>query len=137
MNIIKLLIVVGIVGFGYQYWVKHSAQGSGTVAISGASESGKGGFVQLPSFDAGSSAAVIVVAAENCPEEDARRADDLAAELRKQGIPVARSHSVSFTFSGADAGLADRVSALMNGKLPIVLVNGRGKANPALDDVMA
>lgn len=80
--------------------------------------------------------------ARNCPEAAAQRADRLAVELARKGIPVERRHGISFTMQG-DVGVdvnneeMGRISKLMNGPLPLVLVNGRAQTNPSLEVVMA
>ena len=59
-----------------------------------------------------------------------------------KGIPVERLHGISFTMQG-DVGVdvnneeMGRISKLMNGPLPLVLVNGRAQTNPSLEAVMA
>jgi argininosuccinate lyase len=94
------------------------------------------GFVDLSRPNGASTGQVMVIAAEDCPEAAARRADDLADRLARDGIPVTRTHNVSF--SAVDSAEAmQRLNRVMNGELPIVIVNGRGKANPALDEVRA
>jgi hypothetical protein len=94
------------------------------------------GFVDIPIPDGQEPAIVYVVAAENCPHEEAQRADRLAEDLSRGNISVQRMHHVGFT-SIKDASEAQRVSAVMNGELPIVFVNGRAKANPSIEDVIA
>lgn len=131
MRLLKLLIVVGAAYFGYQKWQEHRTAS----AIRSASSSH--GFVALPPASGISTQGVTVIAAENCPHEAAQRADALATKLAGNGVPVVRSHSVNFTLNGADAGLADRITTVMNGELPIVFINGRARANPSYDDVMA
>jgi len=134
MNVLKLLIVLAIVGAGYHHW--ESSSGPSGPASAAASRSTTG-FVALPRAEGQSDRAVFVVAAQDCPEEDAQRADRLAEDLDRKGIPVVRTHNVSFRFEGGDAGQAAAVSAVMRGPLPIVFVRGRAKANPSLADVMA
>jgi hypothetical protein len=36
-----------------------------------------------------------------------------------------------------DPAIGVRLNSVMNGELPIVFVNGRGKANPTLEEVIA
>jgi hypothetical protein len=92
----------------------------------------------MPRIEGSSARRVLVVAARNCPRAEARRADRLAAALADLGIPVARGHQVRFTLDGpVDGDTVNRVSGVMNGPLPIVFVNGRAKANPSLDEVVA
>ena len=76
--------------------------------------------------------------ARNCPEAAAQGADSLVAELAHKGIPVERRYGISFTMQGdVDNEVMGRISTLMNGLLPLVLVNGRAQTNPSLEAVMA
>jgi len=137
MSFIKVLIVLGLAGFGYQYWTKHR-EGQAMVASTGsAASSSSNGFVQLPGTSRSASSAVQVIAAEGCPEEAAQRADSLAEQLSSKGIPVVRTHNVSFTVTSGDPADAQRISSIMSGELPIVLVRGKAKSNPSLDEVIA
>ncbi|WP_457281091.1 hypothetical protein [Polaromonas sp. P5_D5] len=137
MSFIKILIVLGLAGFGYQYWTKHR-EGQPVVASTGsAGSSGSNGFVALPGTSSTASNAVQVIAAEDCPEEAAQRANSLAEQLSGKGIPVTRTHSISFTVTSGDAADAQRISSIMSGELPIVLVRGKAKSNPSLDEVVA
>jgi len=139
MSFIKVLIVLGLAGFGYQYWAKHR-EGQPMLASAGAkagSSSSSNGFVLLPGTSTAASNAVQVIAAEDCPEEAAQRANSLAEQLSDKGIPVARIHSISFTVASGDPADAQRISSIMSGELPIVLVRGKAKSNPSLDEVVA
>ena len=132
MNIVRLLIIVGIAGAGYQYWKQHHPP------VSATAETSRTGFVTLPPVDGQRSRTVFVIAAQNCPHEEAQRADRLADDLSRQGIPVQRTESAHFGFSGPpDSDTLDRINAIMTGPLPIVFVDGRAKSNPSLEDVVA
>lgn len=135
MKLIRLLIVLAIAGFAYQSWTRHHAGGDS--AGGGQSSASARGFVALPPITGASPAAVAIVAAENCPEEAAQRADRLADGLARQGVPVARLHNVSFEIPDSDPAIANRVMAVMNSELPIVFVRGRAKSNPSLEEVAA
>jgi hypothetical protein len=138
MNFLKLLLVLSAAGFAYKYWHEHRA---GAEPTAGASATGGAasvrGFVELPAVSGASANAVLVIAAENCPEEAAQRADQLAYRLRSHGVPVTRLHNVSFDIPNGDPAVAQRLMSVMNGDLPIVFVRGRAKPNPSLDDVLA
>jgi hypothetical protein len=136
MGVIKFIVVVALVGFGYQYWNKNHS-GAAKAAAEAATKSANG-FVAVPPADGASDNAVTVLAAENCPEDAARRADALVSDLGRKGIPVVRAHRVSFTMAGPDsAAAAQRVTAIMNGELPVVLVRGKARSNPTLEEVIA
>ncbi len=134
MGLIRILIVVGLAGGGYHYWKGHRAESIQTVGGPAVSSNG---FVALPPADGQNPRSVYVIAAENCPHEDAQRADRLAEDLARQGIPVVRSHNISFSLDGADSSVAQRITSVMNGPLPIVFVQGRAKSNPSLEEVLA
>lgn len=135
MNLTKLIIVLCAAGFAYHHWGKQylgSEQAAGA-----ASAPSRNGFVALPAVAGASTKAVLIIAAENCPEEAAQRADRLAEDLARGGVPVSRLHSVSFDIPNGDSSVADRVMSVMNGELPIVFVHGKAKSNPRLEEVFS
>jgi len=134
MNFIKLALLLAIVGGGWHYWQKHSLA-TAAAALEAPSEHG---FVAMPLPSGMAVRGVVIFAPENCPSEAAQRADALARQLASKGIPVTRSHSANFIFD-TDPGRAvlDRINTVMQGEIPIVFVNGRGRANPRVDDVLS
>lgn len=133
----KLILVLVLVGFGYHHY-------SGKTAAAKAATSGAarvtalpGGFEPMPPLSGDSGASVVIFAPEDCPEDGAQRADALAAQLTRKGIPVTRSSNANFSFSGADPATIQRVQNVMTGEIPVVFVRGRGKANPTADEVLA
>ena len=137
MNLIKVLLVLSAAGFAYKYWHEHRAGAEPAAGATATGEAGTRGFVDLPAVSGAAPNAVLVIAAENCPEEAAQRADQLAYRLRSHGVPVTRLHQVNFDIPNGDPAVAQRVMSVMNGDLPIVFVRGRAKSNPSLDDVLA
>jgi len=137
MNFVKLLVVVAI-GVGAAYYWRGQHRGAADASPMALSAPSSRGFVAMPAVTGQSSNAILVLAAENCPHEDAQRADQLAEDLVRSGLPVVRLHNVSFELNGPDASAAaEKLTAVMNGELPIVFVRGRAKSNPRLDDVVA
>ena len=132
MRIIAVVAVAAIAFGAYNHWQKRPAPGSEASTATGAVSAH--GFVSLP-IDAIDPDVVLVGAAENCPKEDARRADRLAEDLSRSGVRVQRAHSVSFSSNDPDA--FGHINAVMNGSLPIVFVRGNAKANPTLEEVLA
>lgn len=130
MSIFRLLLVIAVAAGGYHYWRQSSQSQSVAEATT------RNGFVGLPPVEGQSPTAVLVVAAEDCPHEDAQRADRLAEELSRNGIAVVRTHNVSFSLDGPDSGALERINSVMNGPLPIVFVRGRAKGNPSLSEVL-
>jgi hypothetical protein len=74
---------------------------------------------------------VVILAPLNCPHAGAQRAEALAKYLTEHGIPNVRSAEYSVSGAGANAMLMKATAAIATGALPVVLVNGRGKDNPA------
>jgi hypothetical protein len=135
MNIIRLLLVVGIAGGGYTYWKQHHEN---VAQVESGPAFSENGFASLPPVEGQGSRKVFVVAAQNCPHEEAQRADRLAEDLSRNGIPVERTQNVSFSFtSQPESEVMERMTKIMNGPLPIVFVNGRAKSNPSLEEVVA
>jgi hypothetical protein len=135
MKIVKLLVVLSILGGAYHYWNENSP--AEALEASADSEYSDYGFVALPPVAGASANTVLVIAAQNCPHEDAQRADSLAEGIAGNGIQVVRAQDVSFEFASADSSMTERIMNIMNGPLPIVIVNGRAKSNPSLDEVIA
>jgi hypothetical protein len=127
MNVIKLVLMLIVAGLAIQYWQANRPATGPSV----------NGFVALPTLAGSSPGQVVVFAPENCPSEAATRADSMARQLASRNIPSLRSHDVSFSSSDPDPAIGERLNSVMNGELPIVFVNGKGKANPTLDQVIA
>ena len=145
MNIVRILIVVGIAGGGYNEWKQHHGN---TVQVENKAQVwsrifsrtviSENGFASLPPVDGQTSRKVYVLAPQNCPSEAAKRADRLAADLSRKGIPVERINRASFSFSSQlESNVQTRMSEIMEGPLPIVFAGGRAKSNPSLDEVVA
>ena len=132
MNFMKLLLILGVAGALFHFWSERDVKSALKTA-----DVSPNGFVALPAPTNLSADTVIVLAAENCPKEDARRADNLADELGRRNIPYTRAHSANFNLANPEAVVVRRLDLVMKGQLPIVFVNGRGKANPTLDEVLS
>lgn len=135
MNIVKIVVIAALAFAGYHTLNKYHREGAGTASASAPASAQ--GFVALPPVTGAKPGAVLVIAAENCPEEAAQRADRLAEDLTRQGIPVSRMHNVSFEIPNNDSSVANKVMATMNGELPIVFVRDKAKSNPTLEEVTA
>lgn len=133
MNFVKLLLVLAIVGAGYHFYEKrHEDDWLKTAKVSA------NGFMELPAPSNLDMDGVIVFAALNCTKEAAQRADEMADALKRRNIPTKRAQSINFQFS-EDPGphVVKRINSVLKGELPIVFVNGKGKANPTLDEVLS
>ncbi|MDO5686102.1 MAG: hypothetical protein Q4G42_01735 [Neisseria sp.] len=162
MNIIKILIVLVLLAFGYHWWSgkntaengaeSNSSTGFASSGSNTKSESSSGffssksktsspsGFVSVAMPDGARPNTVIILAPQNCPSDAAQRADALARGLTQAGIPNIRSSS--YTSNIADPTTEQKAAlrravAVMEGEIPAVFVNGMAKANPSLDEVAA
>lgn len=131
MKILRLMLLAGVIGGGWQYWNKHQAA---AVAVEASSPNG---FVALAAPTGATVGRVLVIAPENCAADAARRADDLAQDLAAEEIPVERIHAVNFSFDNPDAETLQRLRDVMASEPPIVFVGNRAKANPTLAEVLA
>ncbi|OHX37480.1 hypothetical protein BJL95_05505 [Methylomonas sp. LWB] len=135
MKLLKLLLAITVGAGAYNHWLQHrqdSPPGSSETLANVSSA-----FVELPAISGQSPSSVIVVAAEHCLHADARRADRLAEDLSRNGVPVVRTHSVNFDIPNGGQADLDKIDQVMAGPLPVVFVHGRAKANPTLDEVLS
>ncbi len=96
------------------------------------------GFVPVVTSQGATSDAVIILAALNCPSAQAKRADALAAQLTRMGIPNRRMNHYSISrITREQMPLLRQTSAVLTGEIPIVIVNDRAEANPTVDAVVA
>ena len=111
----------------FNYWQEHIQQDKEYVS--------ENGFISLPKPKNLDIDSVIILAAENCTKDAARRADELASDLANRNIPYTRASRISF--ENYAPALKSRLDSVMRGTLPIVLIDGRGKANPTLTEVLS
>lgn len=143
MNALKTLAVVMAAAGAFVAWDAFKPEG-GLAAVAGAvtarhhggAAPSVHGFVDIPMPDGLPARGVVVFAPANCPEDAGRRADAIVRHLESAGVPYRRSSSANYA-SLASAGEAKRVMAVMNGPIPVVYVNGRARANPSPQDVLA
>lgn len=131
MKVIKLLLYLALPVLLFQFWYTHQPQTGPEIVVS------PNGFIPLPTLTNADPRQVVVFAPENCPQEASVRSDAMARDLITRSIPSVRSHDVTFTSDNPEPGVQNRLNAVMNGELPIVFVNGKGKANPTLEEVVA
>lgn len=142
MNVLKTLAVVGVAIGGLVLWDAFKPEGglkavmeSAASQASGA-QGGAGDFASIPLPDGMSAQGVVIFAPPNCPSEAAQRARRLMAQLSAERIPYRETSLAEFS-SLTSQDEASRVMAVMNGPIPIVFVNGRAKANPPPEAVVA
>ncbi len=94
-------------------------------------------FVNLPTPSGHSGMGVIVFAPANCPKAAGQRADDMMSRLASSGIPATRARDANFSTEGMSPQAIQDLNSVMAGTLPAVFVNGTGKANPSVEEVLA
>jgi hypothetical protein len=139
MNVVKTLAFIGVAVCGVLAWNAFTPEGGMREAIDGVrGQAGHddGSFVELPLPDGVSARGVVIFAPQDCPSEAAQRARQLASTLSAQNIPYRETSSADFSALSSQEE-AERVMAVMEGPIPIVYVNGRAKANPTVEQVVA
>jgi hypothetical protein len=143
MNAVKTCLVVGVVVAGICLWSVHAPEGGVSEVVAKATkriDSGKAGgshgFVEIPAPDGQASRGIVIFAPSNCPSDAAQRAESLARHLSARGIPYVRSENAEFD-NLASQDEVSKVMGVMNGSVPVVFVNGKAKANPTPEEVVA
>jgi hypothetical protein len=134
-QLLKIAVIVAVVVFAYKEWRQQASPSRPAESAAAATRASR--FVALPTSNFGRSANVVVLAAEGCSEDAAQRADTLASELSRLGVPVTRAHDIRFEQLDPRVDDVGQINAVMNGTLPVVLVRGRARNNPTLDEVLA
>jgi hypothetical protein len=132
--LVRVLLLVGLVGFGFYLW-----DGSKAPKTIASAESVRGFSPMMMPVGAIANT-VLILAPENCSSAAAERADRLAAQLSELGIPNRRRSKVSFIVQNpteAARAAVQRADAVLRGEIPAVFINGMGMANPGVDDVVA
>lgn len=131
-GIMVLLLGVGLLG-AYGWWTKGETQADAATAVTQ-------GFVPVEMPAGAPQGAVLVLAPPNCPSEEARRAEILVRELRRQGITVVEHDSMSFEIVNPTpeqrTGVENAVAVFQAGA-PAVFVRGMGMSNPTAAQVVA
>lgn len=133
MGFARLLILLAALGFGFHLWQQH--QRTSTLTSAPASP---GGFVPTAMPEGAAPNTVLILAPLNCPSDAAQRADALAADLSRMGVPNVRGNSFSLHVSNPsddERAATDRAVAVLNGTIPAVFINGMAKANPSAQEV--
>lgn len=133
MAYLKLALVAVLALAGYHWWQMRHAH---PLVPAGAPHvAGSTGFVSMPQPIGTSPDQVLIFAPRNCPSAAAQRARELSRELAARDVPHAQLEEAHFALSSAAE--ASAVNRVMEGTVPIVIVHGRAKANPSLDEVLA
>jgi hypothetical protein len=128
MQFLKLMFIVGVLGFGATHVLSHATSGKYTA-------SSKSGFVPVVMPDGADFNEVLVIGPD-CNTERGQRTRALAAKLAQAGIPHRRTESIEFS-NPSDMGGMMRLNEVMQQDAPIVLVRGQGKGNPSVEEVIA
>lgn len=137
MQSLKILFVIAALWAAYNFWSDWSSPSYDEVVAEVGSDNG---FVPILPPDGTRTDTVYVMAPKNCPSDAAQRAQQLAAGLESRGIPVERSDHFSAGVSNPTAEEREalkRTQAVLNGAIPMVVVNSVASANPSLDQVEA
>jgi len=132
---IKWALIAVLLGGSVQLWHHHQRA---VVDRDLASVSDRNGFVPIATAPGSPRDVAIVLAALNCPSAQAQRADALAAQLTRLGMANQRANNYDASITSRDQmPLVNRTNAILGGEIPIVIINGRAKANPTLEEVKA
>lgn len=129
-RLLIILVALGVVGLLWQ-----GLPGGGIEA-----HRNESGFAPVVMPEGAPTTAVIVFTAPNCPSEQARHAQELAAELAELGIPVHRTSRYTAQVDRVDRdqrAALRRTQTILEGDSPVVFVRGVGMNAPSVDAVVA
>jgi hypothetical protein len=98
------------------------------------------GFIEVVMPDGAKDDTVLIFAPPNCPRESAQRARELHEFLVQKEIPATMTNRYSLRYtdnSEAFRAKLQRTAGVMEGDIPIVIINGWGKSNPTPTQVAA
>lgn len=134
MTILRALILLGLLGLGVHLWNTYREAREFQAITS------SNGFLPVPMPEDARPNTVLLFAPINCPREGAQRAEALSRHLTELGISNVRTSRYSAaTFTGSEDQIRafKRLNKVMTGEIPIALINGMGKANPSLDELVS
>ena len=134
MSLARLLVIVALIAGGMHWWNQRRDEKAMQALAT------PNGFLPVPMPDGTPANTVLVFAPLNCPREGAQRAKALTESLTDLGIPVMKTDHYGaqvFEPNLETEAAFKRLNVVMTGEIPIVLVNGMGKANPSADEVVA
>lgn len=94
------------------------------------------GFIPVQMPDGAPADTVLILAPVNCPSQVAQRADALARELSRQGIPSIRRSGYSIAVVRRDMLPGIKRAFALSGAPPVVLLDGHGKSDPSAQAVI-
>lgn len=125
-------VAVVAAALAWLVWHKH-AENVEAAALAALTD--ENGFVELAPPVGVKPDKVFIFAPANCPREGGRRSDALAQSLAEHDVAFRRTSEIAF--EPMDTDTLRRVNAVLHGDVPIVAVNGRMKANPSIEEVIA
>jgi hypothetical protein len=134
--LVKLLLVACVAVGVHHFWAKHLAAKSTPISY----QANPGEFIHTAMPSGAKQNTVLILAPLNCPSLAAKRADSLAQQLTRMGIPNSRGNNFSLRVNNPSAeAQADmkRAGEVLQGEIPAVFINGMGKANPSAEEVAA
>jgi hypothetical protein len=134
MRVVRLILIVAAVGFAYHHWTERREYSAMKAVMS------PNGFLPVPMPPDAEPNTVLLFTPLNCPREASQRAIALSEELTRQGIRnlrTSRYAAASFEPSPETLASFKRLNKVMTGDIPIVLINGMGKSNPTVAEVVA
>lgn len=131
----KWLLIAALFAGGVHVWHTHERS---VAARELAEAADSHGSVPVVTSQGAAPDTVIILAALNCPSAQAKRADALAAQLSRMGIPNRRANQYSVArISREQIPLLSQTNAVLTGEIPIVIINDKAEANPTVDEVVA
>jgi hypothetical protein len=135
MTSIKLALAAVVLGTGVHVWHQHQRA---VISRELAAVADSNGFVPIATAAGSAPNVAVVLAALNCPSAQAQRADALAAQLTRLGLANQRANSYYASITSREQmPLLSRTNTVLGGEIPIVIINGRAKANPTVEEVQA
>lgn len=128
-GLFKIVLFLVALGYGAQFLKDHYIERV-------ADTKGPGGFVPVPPALGLTGDVVTIVTAPTANEVAAARGDAIAKALSAKGVPVLRAQQVNFAGAAGDSVSTARAMLIMTGEQPVVLVHGKAKSNPTLDEVL-
>jgi hypothetical protein len=96
------------------------------------------GFIKIPEAAVPSGASVLVLAPANCTSQTRQRATEMGKFLTENSVPYRETDQISLRFPpDTDPLLTRRITVALSGDVPVVIVNGWIKANPAQNEVLS
>jgi hypothetical protein len=134
--LVKLLLVACVAVGAHHFWAKYQSAKTAPMTY----QASPGEFIHTAMPPDAKPNTVLILAPLNCPSMAAKRADSLAQQLTRMGIPNSRGNHFSLRVNNPSPEVqADmkRAGEVLQGEIPAVFINGMGKSNPSAEEVAA